>query len=82
MSNNREILKQLARGENLLNGEYTGFDIELWGYIDSGQYNERAVKACLGLLRWYKGEFGVLDRSSGFYEYIRQLNKEGYDIKI
>ena len=52
MSNNRDKLKQLAKGYSDLTGSDIGFDIDLWQYLDSGEYNKRAVEACIGLLRW------------------------------
>lgn len=82
MSNNRDKLKQLAKGYSDLTGSDIGFDIDLWQYLDSGEYNKRAVEACIGLLRWYRQENGTTDRQSGFYQYIQQLKDQGYEIEI
>lgn len=82
MSNNRDKLKQLAKGYSDLTGSDIGFDIDLWQYLDSGEYNKRAVEACIGLLRWYRQENGTTDRQSGFYQYIQQLKNQGYEIEI
>ena len=82
MSNNRDKLKQLAKGYSDLIGSDIGFDIDLWQYLDSGEYNKRAVEACIGLLRWYRQENGTTDRQSGFYQYIQQLKNQGYEIEI
>lgn len=81
MSNNRDKLKQLAKGYSDLTGSDIGFDIDLWQYLDSGEYNKRAVEACIGLLRWYRQENGTTDRQSGFYQYIQQLKNQGYEIE-
>ena len=59
-----------------------GFDIDLWDYLESGEYNQRAVDACISLLRWYSQENGTTDRQSGFYQYIQQLKKQGHEIEI
>lgn len=82
MSNNRDKLKQLAKGYSDLTGSDIGFDIDLWQYLDSGEYNKRAVEACIGLLRWYRQENGTTDRQSGFYQYIQQLKNQDYEIEI
>ena len=82
MSNNRDKLKQLAKGYSDLTGSDIGFDIDLWQYLDSGEYNKRAVEACIGLLRWYRQENGTTDRQSGFYQYIQQLKNQGYESEI
>lgn len=82
MSDNRDKLKQLAKGYSDLTGSDIGFDIDLWQYLDCGEYNKRAVEACIGLLRWYRQENGTTDRQSGFYQYIQQLKKQGYEIEI
>ncbi|WP_270776031.1 hypothetical protein [Segatella buccae] len=82
MSDNRDKLKQLAKGYSDLTGSDIGFDIDLWQYLDSGEYNKRAVEACIGLLRWYRQENGTTDRQSVFYQYIQQLKKQGYEIEI
>ena len=82
MSDNRDLLKQLARGYSDLTGSDMGFDIDLWDYLDRGEYNQRAVEACVGMLRWYKQENGTADRQSGFYQYIQQLKKQGHEIEI
>ena len=52
MSDNRDKLKQLAKGYSDLTGSDIGFDIDLWQYLDSGKYNKRAVEACVSMLRW------------------------------
>lgn len=82
MSDNRDKLKQLARGYSNLTGGDVGFDIDLWQYMDSGEYNKRAVDACISLLRWYRQENGTIDRQSGFYQYIQRLKEQGYEIKV
>ncbi|EEX17264.1 hypothetical protein [Prevotella veroralis] len=82
MNDNRDKLKQLAKGYSNLTSDDIGFDIDLWQYLDSGEYNKRAVDACISLLRWYRQENGRIDRQSGFYQYIQQLKEQGYDIKI
>lgn len=82
MSDNRDKLKQLAKGYSDLTGSDIGFDIDLWQYLDSGEYNKRTVEACIGLLRWYRQENGTTDRQSGFYQYIQQLKNQGYEIEI
>ena len=79
---NRERLKQLARGYTDMTGSDAGFDIDLWEYLDRGEYNKRAVDACISLLRWYKQENGTTDRQSGFYQYILQLKEKGHEIEI
>ena len=82
MSDNRDKLKQLAKGYSDLTGSDIGFDIDLWQYLDSGKYNKRAVEACVSMLRWYRQENRTTDRQSGFYQYIQQLKKQGYEIEI
>ena len=79
---NKDKLKQLARGYSDITGGDMGFDIDLWEYLDRGEYNKRAVSACISLLRWYKQENGTTDRQSGFYQYIQQLKEQGYEIEI
>lgn len=79
---NKDKLKQFARGYSDLTGSDMGFDIDLWEYLDRGEYNKRAVDASVSLLRWYKQENGTTDRQSGFYQYIQQLKKQGYEIEI
>ncbi|KXB46037.1 hypothetical protein HMPREF1870_00955 [Bacteroidales bacterium KA00344] len=78
----REMLKQFMRGRDFPAGGNIGFDLDLWGYLDSGEYNRRAVEACVSLLRWYRQEFGVSDRQSVFYKYIQELKKQGFIINI
>lgn len=75
MSDKRDKLKQLARGYSSLTGSVMGFDIGLWEYLDRGEYNKRAVDACVSMLRWYRQENGTTDRQSGFYQYLQQLKK-------
>lgn len=82
MSDNRDKLKQLAKGYSDLTGSDIGFDIDLWQYLDSGKYNKRAVEAYVSMLRWYRQENRTTDRQSGFYQYIQQLKKQGYEIEI
>lgn len=82
MNDNRDKLKQLAKGYSDLTDNNMGFDIGLWEYLDRGEYNKPAVDACISLLRWYKQENGIADRQSGFYQYIQQLKKKGYEIEI
>jgi hypothetical protein len=79
---NRERLKQLARGCTHITDSDAGFDIELWQYLDRGEYNQRAVDACISMLRWYRQENGTTDRQSGFYQYLHHLKKKGYEIEI
>ena len=79
---NRDKLKQLARGYSPIAKMRHGFDIDLWEYLDRGEYNKRAVDACISLLRWYRQENGTTDRQSGFFEYIQQLKKKGHEIEI
>jgi hypothetical protein len=81
MSDNRDKLMQLARGYSTMT-DSDGFDIELWQYLDNGEFNQRALDACVSLLRWYQQENGTTDRQSGFYQYIQQLKKQGYEIEI
>ncbi len=78
---NKERLKQLARGCSTMT-DSDGFDIELWQYLDRGEYNKRALDACISMLRWYRQENGTADRQSGFYQYIQQLKKKGYEIEL
>lgn len=80
--NNRDKLKQLMRGCHTATDTGIGFDIKLWGYLDRGEYNKRAVDACVSLLRWYKQENGTADRQSCFYQYIQELKRQGYEIEI
>jgi len=82
MSDNRDKLKQLARGYSDLTDSDMGFDIDLWEYLDKGEYNKRAVDACISLLRRYRQENGTTDRQSCFCQYIQQLKKQGYEIEI
>lgn len=82
MNDNRDKLMQLARGCSTMTDSDMGFDIDLWDYLESGEYNQRAVNACIGLLRWYRQENGTTDRQSGFFEYIQQLKKKGYEIEM
>jgi hypothetical protein len=79
---NRDKLMQLARGYNDLTDSDAGFDIDLWEYLESGEYNKRAVDACVSLLRWYRQENGTTDRHSGFFQYIHKLKEQGYEIQI
>lgn len=82
MNDNRSKLKQLARGYSTMTDSDMGFDIDLWDYLESGEYNQRAVDACISLLRWYRQENGTTDRQSGFYQYIHKLKEQGYEIQI
>ena len=81
MSDNRDKLKQLARGYSDLTDSDMGFDIDLWEYLDRGEYNKRTVEACIGLLRWYRQENETTDRQSGFYQYLQERKKQGYKIE-
>lgn len=82
MSDNRNRLKQLARGCNGTTDSDAGFDIDLWEYLDHGEYNQRAVEACVGMLRWYRQEHGTIDRQSGFYQYLQEMKKQGHQVEI
>ena len=79
MANNREILKHIARGVYATG--VSGFDVDIWGYLERSEYDRRAVDACKSQVDSYEECTGETDRTSCFSKYLQEMKGKGYKIQ-
>ncbi len=78
MSDNREVLKRIARG---IDGTLvSGFDVAFWPYLERSEYNGRVVEACKSQVCSYEEITGERDRTSCLALYLQEMKSQGYSI--